>query len=68
MPTMNRTEAHNHIVNNVPVSFSVKAPSLRIIEEDDIRQWSAEFEDTLTNESGWTVFDEHYGEVEVSWE
>lgn len=68
MPTMNRTEAHNHIINNVPASFSVKAPSLRIIEEDDIRQWSAEFEDTLTNESGWTVFDEHYGEVEVSWE
>lgn len=64
---MTRNEAHNHIVDNTPKSFSTKAPTLQICEEDDIRTWVADIECTNTGETGSAMFDEHYGEIEINW-
>ena len=65
---MNATTARHHIINNISDrSVGVHTPKRTEWPEDDVVQWAAKIED-LNGSTGWAVFDEHYGEVDITWD
>ena len=64
---MTRIEAHDHIVNQSPQGISVHPPELTESPCGDVRTWCADIEDTDTGATGYATFDEHYGEIEYTW-
>ena len=66
--TMSTAEALDHLIRYLPKYISVVQGPLLQVDEDDIRTWVADIEDIEFDETGVAVFDEHYGEIEITWD
>lgn len=66
--SLNTAEALDHFIMWLPEYIAVvHGPLLQVDEEDDIRTWVADIEDIEFGETGVAVFNEHCGEIGITW-
>ena len=60
-------EASSHLTNNLPKHVCHTLPTLTVCHEDDIKTWGAKIKCLITGDVGEVYFDEHYGELFITW-